>query len=413
MSGDSFDYIVLTAAIPRPELHSRVFPGHLRMIGSARVKWLVNVDDADTGDSVDDTIENLTRLLTAPNIDLEFLRPTGPGCFFQATRRLARRAGELLHQCRTGVVWLEDDWLLSTRNPLQEVMNRLRFRLGRNAAGDRLSRCPGNLHDKQAMLDHETTRRNAVWFVSLVPRNLVSFNPGIWSKDLFARAILQTLSDQPTDQIDDPETLCADPWNQPGAQRGLTLFIDPAYQDAGRQWSAERGLTKWEKIPDVLARRGSVTYASGDECRRVVPNEAFERLTGCVTLRRAFGTPLTLLGRIVPREGRLTGRLLAFPHIMFDLHPTGDGAAEVYMHRLHGWTHTYPYKKIAARVTWQAAGQQLQVQTGRGPIAGSLSRSMPISVLWLGPLQASVGVVYYAVTLIRRLINFDGNPKNP
>ena len=112
-----YDYLVLTAAITRPDLHDRIFPDHLRMIGGARVKWLINVDDVGSGHSVDYTIANLRRLLDVPNVELEFLRAPGRGCFFQAARRLALRAGELLAQCRTGVVWLEDDWRLTPRTP--------------------------------------------------------------------------------------------------------------------------------------------------------------------------------------------------------------------------------------------------------------------------------------------------------
>ncbi|MGH8518247.1 MAG: hypothetical protein ACREUE_12400, partial [Panacagrimonas sp.] len=255
----TYDYIVLTAAITRPDLHTHIFPGHLRLVGSARVKWLINVDAVRTGHSVEATIANLARLITAPNIDLEFLPADGPGCFFQAARRLAMRAGELLAQCRTGVVWLEDDWRLATRNHGQQAMSWLRYHVARNPDGAPLRRCLGDLGAKQATLDAETMQRNALWFVSLVPRNLVSFNPGIWSKALFTRALLQTLSSRGADAVDDPETLCADPMNRGATYRQLSLFIDPAYQDAGRQWSAERGLAKWDKAPDELSRRGSVT----------------------------------------------------------------------------------------------------------------------------------------------------------
>lgn len=59
--GPKYDYIVLTAAVTRPDLHARTFPGHLRLIGNARVKWLINIDDVKTGASVAGTMEQLGR----------------------------------------------------------------------------------------------------------------------------------------------------------------------------------------------------------------------------------------------------------------------------------------------------------------------------------------------------------------
>lgn len=407
-----YDYIVLTAAITRPDLHARVFPDHLRKIGGARVKWLINVDDVGTGHSVDQTIAHLRRLLDASNVDLEFLRAEGRGCFFQAARRLVLRAGELLDRCRTGVVWLEDDWTLAKRTHGQDAMTWLRYRVVRNPGGKPLRRCLGTLAEKQAMLDAQTAQRDPIWFVTLVSRNLVSFNPGIWSKALFSRALLKTMASRPADAVDDPETLCADPWNQGETFRRLELFIDPAYQDAGRQWSAERGLAKWEKAPDELAQRGSVTYVSGVAVDTVA-DDALAALAGWVRIRRAFGTPFTLLGRVRLRDGRLAGGIVGFPHVRFDLRHNPDGTADIYLHRIHRWSRTYPYKKIKGRVAWRAAGGELQVQTRRGRIVGSLTRTMPPDALWVAPRQAALGLVYYLATLVMRLMLFDANPKKP
>jgi hypothetical protein len=395
-----YDYIVLTAAITRPDLHARVFPDHLKLIGSARVLWLINVDDVGTGHSVDETIGHIRQLIAVPNVDVEFLRAEGRGCFFQAARRLILRAGELLAQCRTGVVWLEDDWVLARRTRGQDALTWLRYRVVRNPRGRPLRRCLGTLSEKQALLDAVTVQQDPV--------------PGIWSKALFTRAMLQTMQLRPADAVDDPETICADPWNQGDTFQRLVLFIDPAYQDAGRQWSAERGLAKWQKSPDELAHRGSVTYGDGGETGVAVsPRSARDALAGWLIIRRAFATPLTLLGRITLRDGRLSGRIVGFPHVTFDLRTNADGSADIYLHRIHRWSRTYPYKKIKGRVAWRAQGGELQVQTKRGSVTGRLSRSMPLDACWLAPLQAGLGLVYYSVTLLTRLILFDANPKNP
>lgn len=414
VSSKVYDYIVLTAAITRPDLHARVFPDHLRKIGGARVMWLINVDDVGTGHSIEETIANIRRLITVPNVDVEFLRAEGRGCFFQATRRLVLRAGEWLAQCRTGVVWLEDDWKLAQRTPSQDALTWLRYRIVRTPDGKPVRRLSGTLAQKQAALDALTARRDPVWFVTLVSRNLVSFNPGIWSKALFTSALLETMQHRPADAVDDPETLCADPWNHGETFERLELFLDPAYQDAGRQWSAERGLAKWEKAPDHLAQRGSVTYTNdGAIAHAAVAHDAMDPLTGWLTIRRAFGTPLTLLGRVRLRDGRLSGDAVGFPHVMFDLRPNADGTADIYLHRIHRWSRTYPYKKIKGRIAWRPDGGQLQVQTKRGLVTGVLTRSMPPAAIWIAPLQAAVGFVYYLATLVTRLMRFDANPKGP
>lgn len=407
MNAIPYDYIILTAAITRPELHSRVFPDYLRLIGTARVKWLINVDDVGTADCVDDTIANLKRLLTAPNIDLELFRTAASGCFFQAARRLALRAGELLARCRTGVVWLEDDWQLATRSRAEETLNRLRLRLARNRVGGSLRRCPGDLLAKQVILEREGMQPSALWFVSLVPRSRVSFNPGIWSKGLFERAIWQPLASQPTERVSDPETLCADPWNEAEVCREHTLFVDPLFQDAGRRWNVERGMTKWEKVPAALARRGSVTYVTTPA--KTAGLEARERFTGWVEMPgRVFGTGLALVGRIDLREGRLIGQLLAFPHLILELRLVAECSADIYLHRLHGWARTYPYKKLDAQVVWKGDGcSMLEVESDRGTFATPVRRSFPISALWMAPLQGSVGLVVYAASLIVQLIRLE------
>jgi hypothetical protein len=406
-----YDYLVLTAAITRPDLHSQIFPHHLRFIGKARVKWLINVDDIGSGASVDETIANLQRILAAPNIDLEFLRSSKPGCFYQAARRLALRAGELLDNCRTGVLWLEDDWRLIPFNPVQRLLRTLRLGTARNRFGHRLRTCTGDLLDKQAALERAQLPSNSDWFISLVPRSRVSFNPGIWSKSFFERAMWQPLAARAVDQVDDPESLCADPWNAAEAYRRVTVFVDPLFQDAGRQWSTEHGLTKWQKAPDELAQRGSVTYTTSiPATSKGAPPSQF---TGWITIVGGkWARLLPLIGRIAYRNGHLTAKLLAYPYLSFDLHPTAPGTANVYLHRLHRWTRTYPYRKLDARVSWSTNDlSRLQVATRHGTFVAVVSQSMPISALWMAPLQGLVGHIIYAMTLLGRLFRLDADKK--
>jgi hypothetical protein len=401
-----YDYLVLTAAVTRPDLHAQTFPGYRGLIGNARVKWLINIDDVGTGVSAEDTIEQLRRLVDAPNIDAEFLPRMSPGCLLRAARRLTCRAAELLPSCRTGIVWLEDDWRMTTRNASWNLLTRVRLAL----AGVRLQRdlrfCPGDLDAKAAMLEREN-RRNPRWFVSLVPRPRVSFNPGIWSKELFVRAMVQPLASLAEGHVDDPETLCADPWNRQDLRRKFTLLMDPAFQDAGRQWSADRGMVKWQKSPDALTRRGSVSYVRGAVPQPERGHAPLGGLNGWVRMRRSSRHAVPLIGRVALRAGRLTGALVGFPYIRFDLRAAGDGTAEIYLHRLHRWSRTFPYEKVDGRLVWQPDACTVQIQTEGEHWEGAVTDAMPVDVLWAVPAQAALGLLYFIHSFIKRLGKLD------
>lgn len=409
-----YDYIVLTAAITRPDLHRRVFPGHLELIGAARVKWLINVDDVGTGASVAETIAQLERLLLpAENVDVEFLRSVGGGCFFQAARRLAERARELLDECHTGVVWLEDDWVCPRRTPFERLLSHLRSHLARDRLGRRIGRCPGDLAEKQVLLER---RRQAGpdqrWFVSLVPRSRVSFNPGIWSKALAETALIGPLLRWPPDTVDDPESLCADPLNEPDAYRQLTVLLDARFQDAGRRWSATSGLRKWDKLPAAIRQNGSVTYARGPGA--VCAGEALAaRLCGWVVIPgNLLGFAPALVARIHTSDGVPTVRLLGVPYLSVELVISGEGAAELYLHRLQRWARTYPFKPLAGSLCWRVQDPLVLEVTGPGyRFTSEVTHVMPSRALWMGPLQAVAGLVLWARSLRAALRRLDA--ENP
>lgn len=401
-----YDYIVLTAAVTRPDLHARTFPGYLRLIGNARVKWLINIDDVGTGASVAETMEQLGRLVDAPNIDVEFLPRVSPGCLLRAARRLACRAAELLPSCRTGVVWLEDDWNTTVRKAPWALVMRLRIAL----AGMRLKRdlrfCPGDLGAKAAMLEQES-RRNPDWFVSLVPRPRVSFNPGIWSKAFFLRAMVAPLSSLPEGHVDDPETLCADRWNRQDLRAELTLLMDPTFQDAGRQWSADRGMVKWQKSPEALTRSGSVSYVRGPALEGDTGLQPLGGLRGWVRMRRTAGNAMPLLGRVTMRAGRLRGSLVGFPYVQFDLRPASKGTAQIYVHRLHRWSRTFPYEQVEGRLVWQREAATVVIEAGDERWEGRVTGAPPVDALWVVPTQAALGLVYFVHSFIKRLGKLD------
>ena len=401
-----YDYVIMTAAITRPDLHRRIFPAYRDLIGTARVKWLVNVDDVGTGHSVDETAANLTRLVHGAHVDLEFLPGGHRGCFLHAAGRLAARAAALAADCRTGFVWLEDDWQRRPRNLTAGALCALRQRLSRNREGGRLLRCPGDLAAKQAWLErHAAQTGNPLWFVSLVPRSRVSFNPGIWSKALFERAIRRPLAKLAADDVDDPETLCADPWNEPAAYRTLEVFVDPLFQDAGRRWSAEQGFVKWHKQPAALKEQGLVTYLPRHAPRGRAADVAAPR--GWLTIAGA-GAPSWLVGKVGSEHDTSIARLIGVPSPFVELRVVDPGQAEMYLHRLHGWARTYPLKKIEGRIAWRPEDRMgISVETAKRTFHGHLGPRMPLRALWMVPLQALASVLIHAATLARTVTRLD------
>lgn len=396
-----YDYLILTAAITRPDLHAELFRRHLQLIGAASVKWLVNIDDVGNGSTVAETTAQLERLLDVPNVDLEVLHQPGAGCFFRASTTLARRAAALLDQCRTGIVWLEDDWSLQRRGTGAEVLTALRLRLARNRLGGPLHRCPGDLLAKQRILEAHERRHGPRWFVSLVPRSRVSFNPGIWSRTLFEESLLGPL-EAAGERVDDPETLCADPLNDPGRYDGLAVFVDPRYQDAGRLWSARSGLRKWHKNAAGLQAHGTVSYAPAQQPE--APS-AFELGTTVLCPDLLLNTPLAILCR-TRRQGDGLHHLgvCGVPGVAFAVVPDTDARAELFMHRLHAWARTYPVKRVP--VTLRRESQQFWLESDTAA-ARPLASPGRLDHLWRPGLQALIGLLASAASLPKVLARLD------
>ena len=395
-----YDFIVLTAAITRPDLHDRVFPLYLRFMQGVSVKWLINLDEIAGTSTTDETIDNLDALLEdAPNVDVEFLHAPGKGCFFSASRRLAARAMELLPRTKTGVLWLEDDWVFNRKAWLIRFLMERKLRHSNSASRGQLLHCAGLLEELQARLDAFQARGHPQWYFSLVPRALVSFNPGIWSKALFVRAF-EKLTDRADSDIDDPETICADPFNQAPVDDELTLFVDPLFQDAGRRWNAQKGLPKWEKNGAQLQQDGAVSYA-GPRGRIMPGDDTQDRLNGYVLLPDLLlHSPIKLIAKVRQGNDGLRARLLAVPFLSLELYVMERWKADVYIHRSHPHARTYPFRKTSAQVAWNfdnggAHPASIEVTSPFGNFTADCRNKLPWRALWMVPMQAIAGLVVY------------------
>ncbi len=399
-----YDFLILTTAITRPDLHQRILPATLQFIDGLAVKWLINVDDIDNEASIAATVENFSTLFAgADNIDAEFLYAEGKSCFFSAARRLARHAHELLPQCRTGVLWLEDDWELTPRAALARWLNQYRVKYRKGKFGKTLLPCPGSLRAKQAIIEARCDNQAAWWYVSLVPKAKVSFNPGIWSKALFDKGIYQPLTCIENGRLNDPENHCFDPQNEAEQYQRTSVFVDPPFQDVGQRWLSLRDLKKWQKDSAELTTRGRATYSKSIKASAATQHA----LTGCYLLPDfAFNSPLTWLVATAYHNGRLTARLPGVPWLSFELIVADDLHADIYLNRMHGWSEKSGFMRTTATLRWQcdpASGRpsNVAIRSKLGNVTASYRRRWPLSALWIVPMQSLAGLGLYLFTLYK------------
>ena len=403
-NGYRYDFIVLTAAITRPNLHNLVFPVSFEFMRGLSIKWLINIDDVDNASSIDETRENFSQLFAdTADIDVELLNSKDGGCFFSAARRLSARALELLPYCKTGVVWLEDDWLLNGNPSLIRFLTARRLNGPKHAPGGKVTYRSGSLLNKQTRLDALEAHGEQLWYFALVSRAEVSFNPGIWSKRLFARGFQRLLS-LPEGAVDDPESVCADPFNESGVNEDLTMLVDPVFQDAGRQWSAQHGWIKWDKDKSRLLLQGSVTYPE-QRATVVLSGDEEALLDGYVLLPDLlFNSTVKLIARTRHSNDAVTAQLLAVPFLTIELRVVERWTADVFLHRSHANARTCPFKKTSAQVVWNFGNEErhpdsVSVRSPLGDFTADYSRKLPWCSLWMFPLQAIAGLIVYVVDL--------------
>ena len=122
-----------------------------------------------------------------------------------------------------GYFWLEDDWLINS--------------------------------DKMLASDIKKLFKNNLCHISLANRNELSFNPGIWSKDLFEHVIYNNLSNAykqkgyGTQAVLNPERICTYPVDKTRAMVRHYCKLD-RYHDVGRTWQKNnlKGIQTWKLV---------------------------------------------------------------------------------------------------------------------------------------------------------------------
>ena len=154
-----YELVILTTAIDRPELHSAILPNTLKYIEGLKCKWFITINNINN--RVNETKENFELLLKDYDLTIDTYDTGGTKMDFMHS---CERLNNYAKSCdpSIGYFWLEDDWLINS--------------------------------DKMLASDIKKLFKNNLCHISLANRNELSFNPGIWSKDLFEHVIYNNFS---------------------------------------------------------------------------------------------------------------------------------------------------------------------------------------------------------------------------
>jgi hypothetical protein len=211
MENSKFDIVAMITAIDRPELHQSVFPKYLEYTENVKCKWVITVNNVTN--KIQETIELVDALFKGHDVHIKPFDTGGSySDWHQSVKYCINQAYEV--QPNLGYLWLEDDWLLNSDHKLETDITQL--------DGDNC-------------------------YISLNNRNQVSFNPGIWSKDVFNELMYNSINN-PENSIgaeaykhyyikncqQNPERLCTP---QPESTNFIKTYKSiNRFKDVGRNW---------------------------------------------------------------------------------------------------------------------------------------------------------------------------------
>jgi hypothetical protein len=214
------DLVILTTAIDRPELHSKVFPATLDYLKGLKCKWFITINNINN--KVEETKENFRSILSDYDVTFTTYETGGTKMdFMRSCEQLSKYGHEM--QPSIGYFWFEDDWMVSPEHKLKTDINQL--------------------------FKQESCH------ISLANRTELSFNPGIWSKDLFEKLIYTNLSNAYTlpyygsQKVLNPERVCTYLVNK---TRKIVKHYHKIsrYHDVGRSWQTNnlKGARTWNLV---------------------------------------------------------------------------------------------------------------------------------------------------------------------
>jgi hypothetical protein len=217
--------IICTTAVTRPELHTLTFPLYCKFLEGIKFTWIINIDQLENQSTVFETHQNLLKIFSSCFLDytdreFKFTYSTVGGTresFYNSVQRLVFKAWN--ESKDENVLWLEDDWQWNEGYKLKQ-------------------------EDVDSLTEMD--------YLQLVKRhdgNAVSFNPGIWGRELFRRFCVERINLPYSPDNANPERRCTYPIEvvRPAVK---TYIHKPCFEDIGREWTAKNNMWRtFQKVP--------------------------------------------------------------------------------------------------------------------------------------------------------------------
>ena len=218
MEDSNYDFVVLTTACSRSSLHNDVLTEIPKFLSGYKCKWIIRVDQINDEKAID-TVNNLKQILSADNIDLETHsseRTAGRISWFKSVKWCINEGFK--YKPRYGYIWLEDDWKLSVTENLKEILDYVETQPGQK----------------------DLIEKNSNFYISLAQRNVLNFNPSIWSNDLYEKYMYEKINNEiMPDNGGNAERACVYKGETPEPVNGINFVQLDVFYDVGRDWASD------------------------------------------------------------------------------------------------------------------------------------------------------------------------------
>lgn len=218
-----YDIVILTTSIDRWELHNEVFPNTLRYLDGLKCKWIITMNNICN--DIQKTKDNFKSLLKNYDVEIHTYETGGTKMdFMHSCEKLSELGNE--YNPSFGYFWLEDDW------QIKDTSSKLKD-------------------------DLENYLSDTNCYISLNGRDELSFNPGIWSNDLYKTMIYEKLQkahlaeNYGNQKVMNPERICVYPkerWT-PTVKNFKSIKRYHA-RDFGTKWQEKNlnGIKTWKLV---------------------------------------------------------------------------------------------------------------------------------------------------------------------
>tara|TARA_R110002167_G_scaffold6792_1_gene32071 strand:- start:804 stop:1469 length:666 start_codon:yes stop_codon:yes gene_type:complete len=211
LEDNKYDFIILTTACSRSLLHNIALTPIPKFLSGYKCKWIIRVDQIVDEQSIN-TINNLKHILSAEHIDLEIQssdRVAGRISWFKSVKWCINEGFK--YTPKIGYLWLEDDWGLN-------ITNTLKYTLDNNS-------------------QFKSFKSN--FYISLANRDVLNFNPCIWSNDLYEKYMYEKINNEVMpDNGGNAERACVYKEGNPEPTSNINFTSLNVFYDIGRDWAA-------------------------------------------------------------------------------------------------------------------------------------------------------------------------------